>query len=77
MATGKTGHIVIAAVGRLKKAEWQSVQSDYLKRLERYTAISLTEVKDSVGRGFSDNVAMQREGEALLMATSKPVGVFC
>ena len=71
MTNGKTGRITVAAVGRLKQSEWQSAQADYLKRLKRYSAVSLVEIKDSVGRGFPDAVAMQREGEALLKATSK------
>jgi 23S rRNA (pseudouridine1915-N3)-methyltransferase len=69
MSSSKTGQIIVAAVGRLKRSEWQSAQSDYLKRLKRYTSISMVEVKDSVGRGFPDDVAMQREGQALLKAT--------
>ncbi|MFN2136011.1 MAG: 23S rRNA (pseudouridine(1915)-N(3))-methyltransferase RlmH [Candidatus Promineifilaceae bacterium] len=69
MSNGKMGQIVVAAVGRLKKSPWKVAQGDYLKRLQHYTNISLAEVKDSVGRGFPDAVAMQREGEALLAAT--------
>ena len=71
MTNGKTGQITVVAVGRLKRSEWQSAQIDYLKRLNRYTSISVTEVKDSVGRGFPDAVAMQREGQALIKAASK------
>lgn len=68
MSTGKTGQIVVAAVGRLKRSEWQSAQALYHKRLEHYTNFSLVELKDSVGRGFPDAIALQREGEALLQA---------
>jgi 23S rRNA (pseudouridine1915-N3)-methyltransferase len=71
VTNGKTGQIIIAAVGRLKRREWQTAQGDYLKRLKRYSAVSVVEVKDSVGRGFPDAVAMEREGEALLKATSE------
>ncbi len=71
MSNGKTGQIIVAAVGRLKHPQWQAVQTDYLNRLGRYTAASVVEVKDSVGRGFPDGVAMQREGQALLKATSQ------
>jgi 23S rRNA (pseudouridine1915-N3)-methyltransferase len=70
MTNGKTGQITVAVVGRLKRREWQSTQADYLKRLKRYSSVSVVEVKDSVGRGFPDAVAMEREGEALLKATS-------
>ena len=71
MSKGKTGQIIVAAVGRIKRSEWQSAQADYLKRLKRYSSVSITEVKDSVGRGFPDGVAKQREGQALLKATAK------
>lgn len=64
-----TGQITVAAVGKLRRREWQETQSDYLTRLERLTNIQLAEVKDSVGKGFPDNVAMQREGEQLLQAS--------
>ena len=71
MSNGKIGQITVAAVGRIKRSEWQSAQDDYVKRLKRYTSLSVREVKDSVGRGFPDTVAMQREGEALLKASEK------
>jgi 23S rRNA (pseudouridine1915-N3)-methyltransferase len=71
MANRKIGKITIAAVGPIKKTHWQSAQDDYVKRLNRYTDLTMTEVKDAVGRGFADDVAMQREGNALLKATSK------
>lgn len=65
-----TGQIVLATVGKLRQRAWRDSQSDYLKRLQRYTDIRLMELKDSVGRGFPDVVAVQREGEQLLQATS-------
>ena len=68
MISGKTGRITFAVVGRLKKSEWQSAQDKYLKRLKRYSTFSVVEVKDAVGRGFPDAVAMEREGKALLDA---------
>lgn len=70
MANGQAGHIMVAAVGKLKRREWRAAQEDYLTRLNRYTDASLQEVKDAVGRGFEDAVAMSREGEALLNATA-------
>lgn len=66
-----TGHITIAAVGKLKRLQYRFIQDDYVKRLNRYTDIKLVEVKDAVGKGFPDNVAIEREGEALLKATEK------
>lgn len=56
----------MAAVGRLKGREWKLAQADYLKRLERYTKVALIEVKDAVGKGQPDAIAMQKEGEGLL-----------
>ena len=71
MSAGKTGRITIAAVGRMKKSPLRDVQEDYVKRLKRYSTISLSEVKDAVGRGVPDAVAMERVGDALLKATAK------
>ncbi len=66
-----SGQITIAAVGKLKSREWQAAQQEYLKRLTRYSKMQLVEVKDSVGRGFPDSVAVEREGKALLKAAAK------
>ncbi len=63
------GHITIAAVGKLRSLQFRFIQDDYLKRLGRYTDVQLVEVKDMVGKGHPDEVAMQKEGEALLKAT--------
>ena len=60
------GTLVIAAVGKLRTPHWQSAQADYLARLRRYVQIEIREVRDVVGGGVSDEVAMAREGEALL-----------
>lgn len=65
----KLGKIMIAAVGKLKKEHWRAAQTDYVKRLRRYTGFSLVEVRDSVGKGSSDNIAITKEGDALLDAT--------
>lgn len=69
MAMRGTGRITLAAVGKLRRREWRETQDDYLKRLERFTNVQLLEVKDSVGKGFPDSVAVQREGEQLLAAS--------
>jgi 23S rRNA (pseudouridine1915-N3)-methyltransferase len=63
-----TGKMTLIAVGKLHSAYWRAAQQEYLTRLRRYTDITLIEVKDVVGRGTPDAVAMQREGEALLAA---------
>jgi len=62
------GKLIVAAVGKLHGAYWRTAQQEYLTRLRRYTDVTLIEVKDVVGRGTPDAVAMQREGEALLAA---------
>ena len=67
----KLGKITIAAVGKIKKEHWRSAQADYIKRLGRYTTLSLTEVRDSVGKGSPDNVAIRKEGTTLLEATKR------
>ncbi|HQE93346.1 MAG TPA: 23S rRNA (pseudouridine(1915)-N(3))-methyltransferase RlmH [Anaerolineae bacterium] len=67
MNVRQAGKIIIVAVGKLHD-EWWTAQQDYLARLRRYTDVTLVEVKDAVGRGASDAVAVQREGEALLSA---------
>lgn len=61
------GKIIIVAVGKLH-SDWRAAQQDYLARLRRYTDVTLVEVKDVVGQGAPDTVALQREGEALLAA---------
>ena len=69
MKKGKSAKIVVAAVGKMRRGEMKALQADYLKRLQRYTAVHLVEVKDAVGRGYPDVVAVQREGDQLLKAT--------
>lgn len=66
----KLGKLTVAAVGKLKKDHWAGAQRDYLQRLRRYTDITLVEVRDYFGKGFVDAVALSKEGEALLEATS-------
>ncbi len=61
-----SGQIEVVAVGKLRSKEWLAAQAMYEKRLRHYIGFGLTEVKDSVGRGQPDGVAMQKEGELLL-----------
>ena len=63
-----SGKIRIIAVGKLHGAYWRAAQQEYVARLRRYTDVKLIEVKDVVGRGMPDGVALQREGESLLVA---------
>ena len=60
------GRLSVAAVGKIKEKHWQVSQSDYVKRLGRYTDFHLVEVKDAVGRRVPEAVAKRREGERLL-----------
>ena len=62
----KFGTIDLIAVGKMKTKHWLQAQQDYEKRLRHYTTFQLKEVKDAVGRGSPDAVAMQKEGELLL-----------
>jgi 23S rRNA (pseudouridine1915-N3)-methyltransferase len=66
----KYGKITIAAVGKIKKDHWQSAQADYLKRLKRYCTVRLLEVRDAVGKGSPDRIAIQKEGLSLLEVTN-------
>ena len=70
MKKGRSDKIVVAAVGKLRRREWKAAQADYLQRLQRYTDVRLVEVKDVVGHGFSDAVAVRREGEQLIRAST-------
>lgn len=67
----KFGNITLIAVGKMKTKHWLQAQQDYQKRLRRYTTFELKEVKDSVGRGSPDGVAMQKEGELLLKGAAQ------
>ncbi len=63
-----SGQILVTAVGKIRKSHWQEAQTEYAKRLKRYTTFKLVEVKDAVGTGLPDAAAMQKEGERLLKA---------
>ena len=65
----KQSKITLVSVGKLKKEQWRAAQDDYLKRLLRYTTLTLTEVKDYVGKGSPDTVAIEKEGKALIDAS--------
>ena len=64
------GRLLVAAVGKIKEKHWQVAQTDYVKRLGRYTDFQLVEVKDAVKRTVPQAVAKQREGEQLLIAVA-------
>jgi 23S rRNA (pseudouridine1915-N3)-methyltransferase len=64
------GRLLVAAVGKIKEKHWQAAQTDYVKRIGRYTDFQVVEVKDAVARSVPEAVARQREGEQLLQATA-------
>lgn len=66
-----TGHITLAAVGRLRERHWLAAQDDYTRRLGRYTEFRLVEVRDAVGKGLPDAAALAREGQGLLAAAPR------
>jgi 23S rRNA (pseudouridine1915-N3)-methyltransferase len=71
------GQITVVAVGKVRAAHWAAAQDEYVKRLGRYTSFRLIEVRDMVGRGVVDAVAVEREGEELLrVAERSPVRVL-
>jgi 23S rRNA (pseudouridine1915-N3)-methyltransferase len=70
MTKRRTEKIILAAVGKLRRSEWSLIEQDYLQRLQRYTSFHLIEVKDAVGRGYPDVVAVRKEGEELMKASA-------
>ncbi len=62
------GTLTVAAVGRLRTPHWLAAQEDYAQRLRRYTQFELIEVRDYLGGTLPDDVAVGREGDALLKA---------
>ncbi len=66
-----SGRIDIIAVGKLRSTYWEAAQEEYLRRLQRYTQARLIEVKDLVGQGGPEAVAVQQEGELLLQAAQE------
>lgn len=60
--------VQVVAVGKLNGRYWLPAQEDYVKRLRRYADFHLVEVKDVVGRGLPDEVAVAKEGELLQQA---------
>ena len=65
------GTLTIVAVGKLRTPHWLEAQADYLERLQRYITVQLVEVRDIVGKGAPDHVAIQEEGESLLKAAAQ------
>lgn len=65
--------INIIAVGKLKKDEYKTLTDDYIKRINRFHKIALTEVKDE-DCDADTALAVKKEGEAI---TSKiPKGSY-
>jgi 23S rRNA (pseudouridine1915-N3)-methyltransferase len=64
----KVGSLAVVAVGNLRTANWNTLQQDYLNRIQFYTRCQVFEVKDWYGK-VPDGSALQKEGEALLQAS--------
>jgi 23S rRNA (pseudouridine1915-N3)-methyltransferase len=64
------GHLAIIAVGKMRTPHWLAAQADYLARLPHYCDVDLIEVRDAVGSGLPEAVAVQKEGERLLKAAA-------
>lgn len=62
--------MTIATVGKLKSIQYRFIQDDYLRRLQHYSTVELVETKDIAGKNIPDSVAIEREGQQLLKATS-------
>lgn len=60
--------ISIIAVGKLKEQFWKQALGEYLKRLQSYADVSITEVADLDPARFGDEQTLQKEGEAILGA---------
>ncbi len=65
------GTLTVVAVGKLKTPHWLAAQTDYLERLQRYITVEMVEIRDVVGKGMPDHVAIQEEGQRLLEAASE------
>jgi 23S rRNA (pseudouridine1915-N3)-methyltransferase len=65
-----SGRMRIAAVGKIKAGHWRRAETDYVKRINRYSQIEVVTLKDMVGRGMADPIAMQKEGVLLREATA-------
>lgn len=68
-----SGQVTLIAVGKLKRDYWKQAQLEYQQRLGRYTDLTLVEVRDVVGKGLPDAVALRQEGEQLLKAAESAV----
>ncbi len=64
------GTITIAAVGKLRTAHWRDAQVEYVERIRRYSRLEIIETRDVAGGTLTDDVAIAREGDALLAAVA-------
>jgi 23S rRNA (pseudouridine1915-N3)-methyltransferase len=53
-------------VGKLRTPYWEAAQEEYARRLKRYASLTISETKDALGKGFSEDIAKEREGKSLL-----------
>jgi 23S rRNA (pseudouridine1915-N3)-methyltransferase len=61
-------HIRLVAVGKLRGSIWQQAITEYERRLQHYAHFALVEVRDAVGKGLPDDVALVEEGNAIAQA---------
>lgn len=57
--------IQIIAVGKLRQTFWQAAAQEYLERLQYYSPTEIREVRDFIGRGKSQNEAMDEEAREI------------
>jgi 23S rRNA (pseudouridine1915-N3)-methyltransferase len=66
----------VIAIGKLRTPHWLAAQRDYEKRIRHYLPLELLELKDRVGQGTADAVAVKKEGDDLLCAATAPFRVL-
>ena len=60
--------ISIIAVGKLKEHFWKQALEEYLKRLQSYADVSITEIIDRDPARFGDEKTLELEGADILAA---------
>lgn len=58
-------HIRLIAVGKLRGSIWLPAAMEYSQRLQRYVKFDLVEIRDSIGKGLPEAVALAEEGKVI------------
>jgi 23S rRNA (pseudouridine1915-N3)-methyltransferase len=66
--------IRLICIGRLKEKHYEDASNEYLKRIERYSKIEVSEIKEQTDRNI--DVAKKKEGELILEKTSSLAGFY-